>query len=92
MSMEREYKALATEIVIQAAEDYFNALYWLKTHKDREPDDKEVRHRTAMKIDCELFFRSNWCKQLTEIDGNRIIKAIRERVKDAKLNRFELHS
>lgn len=29
--------------------------------------------------ECEMFFRSDWCKMLCDYDGERIIKAIRKR-------------
>ena len=78
--MERDYKSPAAAIVIQAAKDYYNALYWLKKNKDADHDGAAWRHKNAMKLDCELFFRSHWCKQLTDIPGEKMIKTIRKRV------------
>lgn len=72
-----EYDALAKAIVTQAATDYYNALYTLKR------DNKDMQS-IKMKIDCELFFRGKWCKQLCDIDGEKIIKTIRERARKAR--------
>lgn len=79
MDFYEEFNALAMAIVTQAATDYFSALYWLKHNKPS--NTKEYLDNVKTKIDCEMFFRSGWCKQLTEIDGEKIIKVIRGRVK-----------
>ena len=77
MDDKEDYEALAKAIVTQAATDYYNALYTLKR------DNKDMQS-IKMKIDCELFFRGKWCKQLCDIDGNRIIQTIRDRARKAK--------
>lgn len=77
MDDKEDYEALAKAIVTQAATDYYNALYTLKR-------DKNDMQSIKTKIDCEIFFRGKWCKQLCDIDGERIIKAIRERARKAR--------
>lgn len=77
MDDREDYEALAKAIVTQAATDYYNALYALKH------DNKDMQS-IKTKIDCELFFRGKWCKQLCDIDGEKIIKTIRDRARKAK--------
>ena len=54
---------LADAIVLQAAQDYANALL---------NDDADIIK------DCEKFFRSKWCLWLSKCDGNRIISQMKK--------------
>ena len=65
------YQELANAIVIMAAKDYRHALRIQR----RNPDSQAAR----IKIDeIERFFRSDWYKALTNIDGEVLIRKLRE--------------
>lgn len=68
------YEVLANEIIIRAANDYKKALKRLKKH----PYDQRASARIT---ECEKFFRGKWYKVLTEVDGEMLIKRLREVVK-----------
>ncbi len=65
---------LANGIIIQTANDYRAALKRLKKH----PRDTDAR---GVKNECERFFRSQWYSQLTNVDGEFIIRQRQEEVK-----------
>lgn len=62
---------LANAIIAQAADDYRTCLRNLKINP---------RHKESMTMlqDCESFFRSEWYQMLTTIDGEMIMRKIRE--------------
>ena len=65
------YQELANAIVIMAAKDYRHALRIQR----RNPDSPAAR----IKIDeIERFFRSDWYRLLTDVDGEMLIKKLRE--------------
>ncbi|MCD8208073.1 MAG: hypothetical protein LUD72_09065 [Bacteroidales bacterium] len=67
------YERLCAAIVGQAAKDYYRAL----KHHERVPSDKGA----IWTIDeCELFFREDM-SLYTDMDGEYIIRKIRERAK-----------
>ena len=66
--------ALANAIIVQAAKDYRQAL--LKHQK--EPDSVSAGIRIE---EAERFFRSDWYRLLTTVDGEMLIKQLREEVK-----------
>lgn len=59
----------AAAIVERAVEDYKTALWYAK--KYGRPTEEQRR--------LEAFFRSSWCETLTDINGEKIIQAVRER-------------
>ena len=59
----------AAAIVERAVEDY-KAVLWHAKKKGR-PTVEQRR--------LEAFFRSSWCETLTDINGEKIIQAVRER-------------
>ena len=65
------YERLANAIVIQAAEDYRDALADRK--KDPIQSAKDIK-------ELESFFRSGWFRLLTEADPDYLIKKHREEV------------
>ncbi len=67
------YERLANAIIHLAAQDYMRALRSLK----RNP-----RNRTAKQIveDNERFFRSDWYAALTSVDGDYLIRRMKEKV------------
>nr|DAZ24955.1 MAG TPA: hypothetical protein [Caudoviricetes sp.] len=67
------YEKLANAIIIQAAKDYRAAAQKLK----RNPRN----HLAQAEADSiERFFRSNWYKSLTEVDGEMLIRKLKEEV------------
>lgn len=67
------YERLANAIIQLAAQDYMRALRSLK----RNPNS-----RTARQIadDNERFFRSDWYATLTSVDGDYLIRRMKEKV------------
>lgn len=65
------YEELAKAIIVQAAEDYRNALMLLKKNARIIKGNRD-------KKDCESFFRSRWFGELTGVDGEFLIKKLRE--------------
>lgn len=65
------YQELANAIVVMAAKDYRHAL----RIQHRNSDSQAAR----IKIDeIEQFFRSEWYRLLTDVDGEMLIKKLRE--------------
>ena len=62
---------LADGIILFATKDYMKAVKQLK---------KNPKYRSAMAVatECEDFFRGNWFKCLTTIDGEWLIARLRE--------------
>ncbi len=65
------YEALANAIVIMAVTDYRKALRSLR----RNPGSKSAQTQ-ANKL--ERFFRSEWYRHLTKVDGEMLIVKLRE--------------
>ena len=65
------YQILANAIIIQAAKDYRVALRRLK----RNPKNKEAR---AAAEEIERFFRSDYYRTMTNVDGEMLIKKLKE--------------
>lgn len=59
------YQNLANAIVLMAVKDYRDALEELKKAQD-------------MKNEVERFFRSDWYRELTSVDGEILIKKLQE--------------
>ena len=84
------YMNLANMIVLVACEDYKNAI--LKGYREYDKFknagySKEVldaiweQHRQGQLKPLENFFRSDWCYLLSDINGELMIKKIREKAK-----------
>ena len=69
--METCYTNLANAIILAAAKDHRRALRRLKKY----PWDKDAE---SVRKDCERFFRSGWYKCLTDVDGEMVIRKLRE--------------
>ena len=65
------WQSLANAIVEMTAKDLMNAFKHYKNKSDRE-----VRIQTR---DEYKFFFSDWCKMLTDVDGDAIVRGIRKR-------------
>ena len=68
---------LANAIIIRACDDYRDALKKLK----RNP-----RHKESLKTKTEVeeFFRSDWYEILTSLDGEMLMKKLREEVENER--------
>ena len=60
---------LCNAIIEQAAKDYRNAL--AKIRVDGKPSSWVIQ-------DCENFFHSQWFSELTNVDGDYLIRKLRE--------------
>ena len=69
------YVALANGIVLQACKDYrkYYRLH-LRTYRIGDKPNEKL-------AELEKFFRSEWYKTLTSVDGEYVMKRIREDVK-----------
>lgn len=66
MSDITNYENLANAIILQAVKDYTKALRRLK----KFPHDKDAAYT---KRECESFFRSDWFKILTSLNGDVLL-------------------
>ena len=73
--MTTPYENLANAIILMAVKDYRSALKKLK---------KRPNYETAkiMKNEVERFFRSDWYRELTSVDGNILIKKLKSEVRE----------
>ena len=69
------YTELANAIIIQAVKDYRKALKILKRYPRYEP-------AKALVAEVEEFFRSDWYRVLTSVDGDMLIRKIRREIND----------
>lgn len=67
------YEELANAIILQAVNDYRKAITELKTH----PFNHTAR---GTRVSVLNFFRSEWYRQLTAIDGERLISRLNKEV------------
>lgn len=65
------WESLANAIILQAVKDYREARKKLK----KRPKNEDAK---LMISDCEAFFRSDWYKALTDVDGEMLIRKLRE--------------
>lgn len=63
------YEALANAVVLQAVNDYRDAVK--KLSRGRKNDTAQ-----AMKEECEKFFKSSYFNQFTELDGNTLLSRL----------------
>lgn len=70
----KPYEALANAIIVQACDDYRNALNELS----QDPLSIEA-YRTKREV--ERFFRSNWFATLTDIDPKYLLEKLRKEIK-----------
>lgn len=69
------YVMLAKAIVQQAALDYRNCLF--KEGRDNLSEYARDQNK-LLKDDCEKFFQSKWMEELSDIDGEYLMRKIRE--------------
>ena len=68
------YENLANAIIIQACKDY------RKAYKRYLRKARSARNDTSELKSLERFFRSNWYKTLTSVDGEYLMARIRQEV------------
>lgn len=68
------YERLANGIILQAVSDYRMALKKIKAN---------TRNRDALNeaLEIERFFRSDWYRELTDVDGEYLIQRLQDEVK-----------
>lgn len=71
--MNDPYENLANAIILQAANDYRAALRTLERNSKYPPALQD-------KSEVERFFRSEWYKLLTSVDGETLLRMLREEV------------
>lgn len=73
--MTEPYQDLANAIILMAVKDYRDTLKKLK---------KRPRYGPAhdIKNEVERFFRSDWYRELTSVDGNVLIKKLQAEVSE----------
>lgn len=69
-----DVERLCQAIIVQAAKDYRGALLKLKKYPSRQ-DIMDIKQEV------EVFFRSGWYEQLTDVDGEYLIRKLQEEVK-----------
>lgn len=72
------YESLANAIIVQAVKDYREALQRLDRHPEKNDYKAEVKS-------LERFFCSSWCQILTDLDGNLLMRKVREKLEVACL-------
>ena len=65
------YQELANAIIVLAAKDYRSALRRMRKNGENKIAADELRR-------LEQFFRSGWYEMLTDLDGEYLIKKLRE--------------
>ena len=73
--MTEPYQNLANAIILMAVKDYRDALMKLKKRPCHGP-------AKDMKNEVERFFRSDWYRELTSVDGNVLIKKLQAEVSE----------
>jgi hypothetical protein len=78
------YRRLAEAVVEQAAQDYQDAMEYLyETPHGRKRDICIVE-----KLDLEEFFRGDWYQMLTGIDGELLIRWLRNNARESVKDRI----
>ena len=68
------YENLANAIIIQACKDFRRAYKrYLRRYRSSDKPDTEL-------LELESFFRSNWYKTLTSVDGEYLMDRIKKEV------------
>lgn len=65
------WENLANAIILQAVKDYREARKKLK----KRPKNEDAKLTVS---DCEAFFRSEWFKALTNVNGEMLLRKLRE--------------
>ncbi len=71
--MSEPYEKLAAAIILKAVKDYRDAL---KKHRKRPKYQPAIE----MIAEVERFFRSEWYRELTSVDGDMLIRKLKSEV------------
>ena len=71
--MQEDWEDLANAIILQAVEDYRMARRRVRMLPDQQGAQATIRQ-------VEKFFRSRWYAQLTDLDGEMVLKKLKEEV------------
>lgn len=71
--MNTPYENLANAIVVLAAKDFRHAIKQLKRNPKYTPAQQQ-------KSEVERFFRSNWCSELTSVEGEFLMEKLQQEV------------
>lgn len=71
--MQRNWEDFAQAIIMQAVTDYRKARRRVRAFPNQKASQATIR-------EVERFFRSRWFAQLTDIDGEMLIRRLREEV------------
>ena len=74
---EDPYERLANAVVLQAVSDYRVALKKIKAH----PKNGEA---ISEALEIEKFFRSGWYSQLTDVDGEYLIRRLQDEISQSE--------
>ena len=74
MTAKDPIQELANAIILQAVKDWREAKHKLK----KRPKNEDAK---LMVQDCEEFFRSDWFKALTNLDGEMLLRKLQEEIK-----------
>ena len=74
---EDPYERLANAIVLQAVSDYRVALKKIKAH----PKNREA---ISEALEIEKFFRSGWYSQLTDVNGEYLIRRLQDEIRQSE--------
>ena len=74
---EDPYERLTNAIVLQAVADYRVALKKIKAH----PKNREA---ISEALEIEKFFRSGWYSQLTDVDGEYLIRRLQDEIRQSE--------
>ncbi|MEG1926335.1 MAG: hypothetical protein RR415_11390 [Ruthenibacterium sp.] len=81
--MDTNYENLANAIILQAVEDYREALLWLNAHrplcKEDEEDDEYIQ-MVSERASIEEFFLGSWFSVLTKLDGKVLLAKLKSEV------------
>ena len=64
------FENLRYAVIVQTIQDYIAALRYKQTAEGRQ-------EAKAARQDCEKFFLSDWCMVFTNIEGDRLMEAVR---------------
>lgn len=87
------YEAFANAIIVQAVEDYQEVLHFLKLHphtldldteeammdKQKRAEKKRIEKKEGERDEIESFFHSGWFAFLTDLDGDILMRKVRDR-------------
>jgi len=78
VSLQEAFENLANAIIVQAFEDHMGAVRTMRTFS-WDKKCKEYLSALSTKNECERFFRSEWFKVLTTVDGEVILRELMRR-------------